>query len=323
VLPPTFDQHQLLAAIAPRSTAPVPARAATPQPPARPYAPLVAVTGPGGTGVSTAAIALAQGFTASRPRVLLVDGCLHAEQSMLHNAHGAQPGLAEMVELHAAEVPSVRQIRQLTLGIVERRYHLLVGLRRARHWSSLRPASLQATLQSLRAAFDILVVDVDADVDGETQTGSVEVEERNALARTVMARADLVMVVGQPSMKGVYALVRTLIDLLEFGVAPPRLLPVINRATDAAATRSELGRAVRQLISDAAGGSEVSPALVLPDVPLEQELRDRDALPAMLPRALATAADALLARRGVAQAGNAPEPQRIAPGTLGHWSGTP
>lgn len=319
VLPSTFDQHQLLAAIGPRPEprpgAHVPARAT------RPHAPLVAVTGPGGTGASVTAIALAQGFAATRRRPLLIDCCLHAEQSMLHNAHGAHPGLAEMVELHSAGQPSVRQIRQLTLGVVERGYHLLVGLRRARHWSSLRPASFQSTLQTLLGAFDIVVADVDADVDGEAQTGSVEVEERNALARTVLARSDLVLVVGQPSMKGVYALVRTLIDLLEYGIPPERLLPVINQASGAAANRAELSRAVRQLISDAAGGSAVSPALFLPDVPLEAELRDRDALPAALPRALATAADALLSRQGQPPNAAAAEPQRVARGAIGHWAG--
>jgi MinD-like ATPase involved in chromosome partitioning or flagellar assembly len=252
VLPASFDERQLLAVIEPQtsqvSQAPPAPKApqaseasharsieprAAPRVPAQAthsQAPLVAVTGPGGTGASVVAIALSQGLAASRRRVLLVDACLHAEQSMLHNAHGAQPGLMEMVELHSAGAPSVRQVRQLAIGIVERGYHLLVGLRRARHWSSTRPASLQVTLQSLRAAFDMVVADVDAEVDGEAQTGSVEVEERNGLARTTLAVADLVLVVGQPNMKGVYALVRTLIDLLEFGVAPQRLLPVINQA---------------------------------------------------------------------------------------------
>lgn len=317
VLPSSFDERQLLAAIEP----PTQSSAHLPAPAARPHAPLVAVTGPGGTGASVAAIALAQGFAATRRRPLLIDCCLHAEQAMLHNAHGAHPGLADMVELHSSGQPGVRQIRQLTIGVVERGYHLLVGLRRARHWSSLRPASLQVALQSLLGAFDIVVADVDSDVDGEAQTGSVEIEERNALARTVLARSDLVLVVGQPSMKGVYALVRTLIDLLEFGIAPQRLLPVINQASGAATTRSELSRAVRQLIGDAAGGPAVSPALFLPDVPLEAELRDRDALPVALPRALATAADALLSRQSTPPQRPAPEPQQVAPGALGHWAG--
>lgn len=323
MLPQTFDERHLLAVIEPRdhNVHERPRSASLPAPTARPHAPLVAVTGPGGTGASVTAIALAQGFAANRRRPLLVDCCLHAEQAMLHNAHGAHPGLADIVDLHASGEPAVRQIRQFTIGVVERGYHLLIGLRRARHWSSLRPASLQATLQSLRKAFDVVVADVDADVDGEEQTGSIEVEERNALARTVLARADLVLVVGQPSMKGVYALVRTVIDLLEFGVAPQCLLPVINQASGAAAIRAELSRAVRQLISDAVGGSQVSPALFLPDVELEDQLRDRDALPAALPRALAVAVDALLSRQGGPAQAETPQPAQVTPGALGHWAG--
>jgi hypothetical protein len=78
---------------------------------------------------------------------------------------------------------------------------------------------------------------------------------------------------------------------------------------------------VRQLIGDAAGGSVVSPPLFLPEVPLEDELRDRDALPEALPRALATAVDALLARPGIAGPPDAVEPGKITPGSMGHWSG--
>lgn len=321
VLPQTFDDRQLRAVIEPRVEL---TSAHLSEHAARPRAPLVAVTGPGGTGASVTAIALAQGVAANRRRPLLVDCCLHAEQAMLHNAHGSHPGLADMVELHASGQPAVRQVRQLTIGIVERGYHLLIGLRRARHWTSLRPASLQATLESLQRAFDVVVADVDADTDGEQQTGSIEIEERNALARTVLARADLVLVVGQPSMKGVYALVRTVIDLLEFGVAPQELLPVVNQASAAAATRAELGRAVQQLVGDAPGGSGVSPALFLPDTPLEAELRDRDALPAALPRALAIAADALLMRQGGPPGPPAAaQPEQVTPGALGHWAGDP
>ena len=79
---------------------------------------------------------------------------------------------------------------------------------------------------------------------------------------------------------------------------------------------------VRQLVGETAGGASVSPALFLPEVPLENELRDRDALPEALPRALSTAADALLARQGVApQSGGPPLPRRVTPGALGQWSG--
>lgn len=314
VLTADFDQTQLVSAITPSAALPV-AR----ETPAA--GPLIAVTGPGGTGASVTAIALAQGLAAAAGRVLLCDCCLHAEQAMLHNAHGGHPGLADVIEMHAEYRPTVRQVRQLALGIVERGYHLMLGLRRARHWSSVRSASLYAALTSLRTAFDVVIADVDADVDGELQTGSAEIEERNVIARAVFARADVTLVVGQPSMKGVYALVRTVTDLLEFGVAPQHVLPVLNQSTGGPGERAALARAVRHLIDGAEGGPQVGPVLFLPAVALEAHLRDCEALPEPLSRTLAEATQALLGRHGVRQTAPAPALQRVAPGALGHWGG--
>jgi cellulose biosynthesis protein BcsQ len=313
VLPASFDVHQLHEALGP---AHMPARA----PDAAVPAPLLAVTGPGGTGASVAAIALAQGLAVTHGRVLLADCCLHAEQAMLHNAHGAQPGLADLVELHADGTPGLRQIRQMTVGVVERGYHLLLGLRRARHWSMVQPSSLEAALDSMRRGFDVVVADTDVEVEGEADGGSIDVEERNVLARTVLLRSDVVLVVGQPTMKGVYSLVRTMVDLLEFGVPPERLLPVVNQAAQSSQARAELSRAIQQLIRGAAGGSAVGPALFLPTVALEDRLRDRDALPETLPRMLAGATAAVLSRRtGRAEPASTPEPVEV--GTIGHWDG--
>lgn len=281
-------------------------------------APMVAVTGPGGTGASVAAIALAQGMAVPHARVLLADCCLQAEQAMLHNVHSAQPGLAELVDLHADRTPGLRQIRQLTAGVVERGYHLLLGLRRARHWAAIHPASLDATIDSLQAAFDFVVADVDVDVEGEADGGSIDIEERNVLARTVLARADAVLVVGQPTMKGVYSLVRSVIELLEFGVAPARVLPVVNQTADAPELRAELTRTIAHLAGRAAGGSAVGPTLFLPDVILEDRLRDRDALPETLPRLVSGAVAAMLSR--TARAPGRQPPPRVAAGTLGHWA---
>ena len=36
-----------------------------------------------------------------------------------------------------------------------------------------------------------MVADVDADLEGQAETGSVEIEERNVLARTTVERADV------------------------------------------------------------------------------------------------------------------------------------
>jgi MinD-like ATPase involved in chromosome partitioning or flagellar assembly len=321
VLPLDFDRDQLLEAV--RDVVDVPVEV-----PARPAASLIAVTGPGGTGASVTAIALAQGLAAARRRVLLADCCLHAEQAMLHNAHGTQPNVADVVEHHAGHTPEPREVRQLALGIVERGYYLLPGIARARHWSRIPEASLRAAMHSLRAAFDVVVADVDVDVEGEEQGGSLDVEERNVLARTVIGDADAVMVVGQPTMKGVYATVRAMVELLEFGVPPGRLLPVINRATTDPAVRADLSRAVSHLMGGVVGGGtaavagmgSVGPVLFAPCVVVEERLRERDTLDDAWPSLLAGAVTAMLDRVGERPATKAlPEP--VAAGSLGHWAG--
>ncbi len=311
VLPSEFDRAQLLRAVgsvmSPRAAAP----------PERRESALFAVTGPGGTGASVTAIALSQGLAVEHRRVLLADCCLHAEQAMLHNAHGSQPGLSDVVDLHAERTPDHRQIRRSALGIVERGYYLLPGLPRARHWSRIRAGSLQSALRSLRTAFDVVVADVDPEVEGEAEGGSIDVEERNVLARTVLTAADVVLVVGQPTMKGIYAMVRTMVELLEFGIRPQRLLPVVNQSAAPPAARAELSRTVRQLINGVAGGHAVGPALFAPTVALDEALRERDALPGTWSAMLAGAATTVLGRRGAQGATSALTP--IAAGSLGHW----
>ena len=309
VLPQDFDRAQLLAVTAPAAPA---TRADSPA------APLVAVTGPGGTGASISAMALAQGLAVTHRRVLVADCCLHAEQAMLHNTHGSQPSLIDLAELHAGRTPDERQVRQLALGIVERGYYLLPGLPRARQWSRLRGPSLRATLTSLRAAFGLVVVDVDADVEGEAEGGSVEVEERNLLARTLLPDADVTVVVGQPTMKGVYALVRTIVELLELGVRPRRMLPVLNQVGRDQRIRADLSRAVRNLTEGVAGGAGIGPVLFAPAVALEDRLRERDPLPEALTTMLAGAVSALLDRSDVGPPPATPTP--VAAGAIGHWS---
>ncbi len=310
VLHADFDREALLDALA--SVTPPAAGA-----PSRREAPLLVATGPGGTGASVTAIALAQGLAAGQDGVLLVDGCLHAEQAMLHDADGSHACLADLVDLHTERTPDSRHVRGSAVGIVERGYHLLPGIPRARQWSRIRAGSLQSTLRSLRLAFDVVVVDVDPDVEGEAEGGSIDVEERNVLARTIHAAADVTLVVGQPTMKGSYALVRTMIELLEFGVRPQRLLPVFNGVDAAEAVRAELSRAVRDLIDVVADGGAVGPALFTPHLALDGALRRREALPTPWAGSLAGAAMTVLGR--ARDAGTATAPAPIAAGSLGHW----
>lgn len=191
------------------------------------------VCGPGGTGASTAAIALAQGLAVD-PRhepVLLADLALRAEQAMLHDARDIMPGVQELVEAHRTRRPPPGDVRALAFEVDERGYDLLLGLRRAQAWSSIRTRAFEAAFASLRGAYRVVVADADADLEGEESGGSYEVEERHVMARTAASQADVVFAVGMAGMKGLHSLVRVLNDLRSFGVAPERVVPVVNRAS--------------------------------------------------------------------------------------------
>src|SRR5690606_26068619 len=102
-------------------------------------------------------------------------------------------------------------------------------------------------LDTLRRRYRIVVADIDADVEGERETGSLDVAERNHIARSTAESADLVVVVGAASLKGLHSLTRTLHDFRDAGVAADRLLPVVNRSGRSPRVRAELTRALADL----------------------------------------------------------------------------
>jgi hypothetical protein len=287
---------------------------------------VVAVTGPGGTGASTVAMALAQALgddVRQAGMVLLADLRLHAELAMLHDAGDVCPGVQELVESHRGGLPSADEVRSLVLTPAGRPYHLLLGLRRARFWPALRPQAFAAAFESLEHAFRIVVCDVDADLEGEDDGGSVDVEERNVMARTAAARAQVVFAVGLPTMKGLHGLVRVIDGLLAFGVAADRILPVLNRAPRSARSRAALTSSLAELVSPlaraAGSGIDVAGPIFLPERRIEEALRDGVRLPSALTAPLAGAFRAVTERARPGSADDAPEPVR--PGSLGHWAG--
>jgi hypothetical protein len=277
-----------------------------------PHGRVVAVCGPGGTGASTAAIALAQGLTGD---VVLADFRLHAEQAMLHDARDIAPGVQELVDAHRAGQPTRDEVRGLTFDVVERQYHLLLGLRRARFWSTLRPRAFESALTSLAHAYDVVVCDVDADLEGEDEGGSIEVEERNLMARTVIRRADLVVAVGTATMKGLHSLVRVTHDLVAFGVPADRIQPVINQAPRAPRARATLTRAFAELARLPLASGAPSPVF-LPERRVDEALHDGVRLPAAVVDPLrAVCAAGLRPRELVALV-----PTAVEPGSLATWT---
>jgi hypothetical protein len=285
---------------------------------------VVAITGPGGTGVSTAAMALAQVLgddVRQAGMVLLADLRLHAELAMLHDAGDVCPGIQELVEAHRAGQPSTEEVRSLTVVPHGRPYHLLLGLRRARFWPTLRPQAFVAAFDSLERAFRTVVCDVDPDLEGEVDGGSLDVEERHVMARTVVERASAVFAVGSPSLKGLHSLVRVVDGLLAFGVSADRIVPVLNRAPRSARARGGLTATFAELVSHLVAAREaegIASPISLTERRLEDTLRDGARLPAALGEPLAGALRAVADRSGASR--RAAEPERVRPGSLGHWT---
>jgi hypothetical protein len=290
--------------------------------------PVAVVTGAGGTGVSTAAIALAQGLADDVRHaglVCLADLRLHAEHAMLHDARDVLPSVQELAEGHRAGVPSGERVRAHTFSIAERNYHLLLGLRQARFWSTIRRRAFEATFESLRQAFRVLVCDIDADLEGEDEGGSADVEDRNVMARTAAARADVVFAVGLPTMKGVHALVRVVTELLAFGVEPARLVTVVNCAPRAVRARAALGSTVAELVAPAvaraglpATAAALASPIFLPERKVDDCMRDGSRVPSALTAPLAGAFAAVMERAPVRLPATG-VPEAVRPGSLGQW----
>ncbi len=330
VVPATFDRDDLLSVLdahtsrigAPTAHAVVDSCAPSATPPGA----LVAVTGPGGTGASVVAMALAQGLaagTGDRGRgrgVLLADLALDADHAMLHDVGDVVPGVQELVEAHRNGRPSSTDVRALAYAVPARGYDVLLGLRRHRDWVTIRPRAFATALDGLRHAYDVVVAEVTGDVEGERQCGSFDVEERNTMARTTVAEADVVLVVGRPGPHGVHALVELVAALADHGVEGARIVPVVNAAPRNPRSRAELARAVAELTSFAATATTVF-------VPERRRLDDLIHAVAPMPSALVQsvhgAVHTLLDRRAVATVVGAsagePSPVPVAPGSLGSW----
>jgi hypothetical protein len=283
---------------------------------------LVAVMGTGGSGGSTIAMATAQGLAAD-PRnqgtVVLADLALDADLALLHDVREVAPGLPELVDAHRLGQPVADELAALTFSLPERGYRLLLGLRRHRDWAGLRRRSLEAALEGLVRTARVVVADIDRDLEGEAACGSSEVEDRNQLARSTVARAELVLVVTRPDPVGLHRLVRTIEAVRETGVEPDRVLPVVNRAPRSPRARAEIAAALAELVpGEARGAGLPNPLFVGERRHLDLVHHDAAPLPDNLCRPVATAVTARLDVLGPRETVEV-EPVPVAVGSLGHW----
>jgi hypothetical protein len=283
---------------------------------------VAAVCGPGGTGASTVAIALAQAMAADIRHgglVVLADLARRGDQAMLHDAGDVVPGVEELVELHRVSRPTRAEVRAQTFAVEARNYHLLLGLRRPRGWTALRRRAVESAMEALAHAYRVVVCDCDNDIEGEDETGSAEVEDRNVLARTAIAAADVVFVVGAPGLKGTHSLAGLMTELAAFDVDPRRIVPVINRAPRQQRQRTEAARALAELAPGASGA--LAAPLFLPERSVDEALRDGTLLHPSLVAPLGTAFSTITrALPSVGRVDAEPAPEPVAAGSLGHWT---
>jgi hypothetical protein len=285
----------------------------------------VTVTGAGGSGTSTTAMALAAGLARRHHdhHVVLADLALHADQAMLHDATDLVPAISELVDASRTRRLSRTEVLDHTFTDDRVPYRLLLGLRRHRDWSALRPLAVRVALDGLRHACDWVVADADPDVEGDRRIGSVDVEERNQLARQSVTRADVVIVTARAQTTGIHRFVHLLDDLVDHGLDPSRVLPVLTHAPRSPSARSGLSRAVAELSRPLSGASPLASPLYLGDRRrVDPAGFDAARPPASWGDQLATAVEALMARVGTAATTSADEPEPVAPGSLGSWLDT-
>ncbi len=285
---------------------------------------LIAVTGVGGTGQSTVAMALAQSLAddaSNAGLVVLADLALNGEQAMLHDSREVIPGLQELAEGHRSGRLPIDDVRSMVFDATGRGYHLLLGLRRHRDWTAIRPRALEAALDGLMRSYRLVVADVDADVEGESDTGSLDVEDRNLIARTTLSRADLVVIVSTGSAKGVHSLARTVRELATFGISAERMILVINRAHRSPRRRVEAAVAIEILISRHEGLQDLGAPIYLPERrELDDAIHDGVRLPSVLGRPIYIESTARLADLIQKTQATAAQLVALVPGSLGSFT---
>ena len=286
VLAADFDS-EALAAVLHTQARRRPNRPVGPEPAAEPetLGRLLAVTGPAGAGVSTVAQALATHRAGQGP-TLLADLALDADQNLRHGVAPGHDGVFELAEAlrHVPPAELVPPTVSQDAG-----YDLLCGLRRRQEWTALNSVVADQLVEVLRRGRPLVVADVASDLDGRTESGSLDLEERNALARAALPRAAVVVVVGRWTTTGVHRLVRALVDLTRHGIDRDRLHAVINDAPRTATRQALVRRTVGGLLTEVDGGPWRPPTCLPHDRGVEPCVREARPLPARFVRGVGRA----------------------------------
>ncbi|SEJ21273.1 AAA family ATPase [Demequina mangrovi] len=213
---------------------------------------LVAVWGTGGApGRTTVAVNVAAEAAIAGHRTLLVD--LDMYGASIATALGLvdeAPGVAAVTRAATrGEDVAAALSRQLTE--VAPRLSVLTGLPRAARWPEVTPGGLERLWPALRAAADVVVVDVAAPVD--PGGGSLARPGRDGATLAALAEADVVLAVGGAEPHQLVRLVQALVD--HEGPAP---VVAVNRIrSSVAGSRPE--DAIAASLGRHAGVTEVWP----------------------------------------------------------------
>lgn len=227
--------------------------------------------------------------------MVLADLALDAPLRALHGIDPGAPGLPDLLAETRFGVPGSDSIVAATAPCPDG-YRVLPGLRHHADWVLADHRSATAVLDALTGSDALVVAHVDRDVEGEDETGSLDIEDRNAFARAVLRRADLVVIAARDERADRISLIPALASLAAFGIPARRTAVVLPARVGLLPATSARRRRPSNVLRLGRGPRA--------DLRLGAAIRDRLAV--------------LLAESPGAPCEPDPEePQRIEPGTLG------
>jgi Flp pilus assembly CpaE family ATPase len=201
--------------------------------PARRRRALVAVWGPkGAPGRTTVALNLAFEAAPLAGETLLVDadtygGSVAQALGFLQD----YPGLAWAARLASRGELDGPRLWQATRRAAREGPRVLAGLPRAELWTEVRPSTWESLLDLFRTAFPLTVVDLGFCLEEDEELLYDQVRfRRNAVARSALAHADLVVAVTRADPVGLHDFIRAWQQLGELGIPADRIRLVVNQA---------------------------------------------------------------------------------------------
>lgn len=263
-------EREQVAAV-PVAAAPV-AVAEPPRPAAATLGRVITVWGPhGAPGATTVAINLAAAFAGQGLRTILIDadtygGAVAPSLGLVEEA----PGLAAACRLAGAESLTVSEIDRVSATAGKQApFRVLGGITNPSRWIELGRDRLAATLDTCRAAADVIVVDVGFNLETDEELASdFAVPRRNAATLIALEHSDSVVTVCDASPVGITRFLRARMALTDrLGVDGPALHTVVNRVRSGVESAGQIRDALRRF-----GGIEHSHFLPYAERAIERSL---------------------------------------------------